>query len=204
MAILKAAYEMLEEHGMSSFTIEGVAARAGSAKTTIYRWWPSRESLAVAAFLEAALPQVAFPRSDSPITDIKTQMHRVAKVYRGKTGRVVRDLIAAGYCDPNAAHAFIEGYVKQRRAAVREVLERGIDSGEFPKDLNVEAAIDTLYGPIFYRLLVCHAPLDDAFIDSIADIALAGCAGGTPSSAARLNTGMNRRAGAEPSSSRGS
>src|SRR5690606_30791687 len=114
VAILKAAYQMLEEDGMPSFTSEGVAARAGSAKTTIYRWWPSRESLAVAAFLTVALPRISFPNTGCASNDIKAQMQKVARVYRGKIGRVVRDLVAAGISNSEAAEAFVNGYVGQR------------------------------------------------------------------------------------------
>src|SRR5690606_32296182 len=118
IAILKAAYELLEQGGISSFTIEGVAARSGSAKTTIYRWWSGRESLAVAAFLAVALPKIAFPDTGCAVDDIKAQMQRVSRVYRGKTGRVVRDLVAAGISNAAAAEAFVDGYVWQRREAV--------------------------------------------------------------------------------------
>lgn len=180
IAILKAAYELLEEGGLSSFTIESVAARAGSAKTTIYRWWPSRESLAVAAFLAVALPEISFPDSGCTADDIKTQMQKVARVYRGKTGRVVRDLVAAGNSDPRAAAAFVEGYVLQRRTAVREVLMRGIRNGEFDANLDVESAIDALYGAMFYRLLVGHGPIDEKFMASTAEMVLAGFAIGIP------------------------
>lgn len=176
IAILKAAYELLEIGGISSFTIEGVAARAGSAKTTIYRWWPSRESLAVAAFLTVALPRISFPNTGCASNDIKAQMQKVARVYRGKIGRVVRDLVAAGISNSEAAEAFVNGYVGQRREAVREVLRRGIASGEFVEDLDIESAIDALYGPMFYRLLVGHGPIDKSFIESTADIVLAGFA----------------------------
>ncbi len=176
IAILKAAYELLDEGGISSFTIEGVAARAGSAKSTIYRWWPSRQSLAVAAFLTVALPKISFPDSGCAANDIKAQMHKVARVYRGKIGRVVRDLVAAGISESGAAEAFVDGYVWQRREAVREVLKRGIQSGEFDENLDIESAIDVLYGPMFYRLLVGHGAIDKKFIDSTADIVLAGLA----------------------------
>lgn len=174
IAILKAAYDLLEEGGISSFTIEGVAARSGSAKSTIYRWWPSRESLAVAAFLAVALPRIAFRNTGCAADDIKTQMQRVARVYRGSTGRVVRDLIAAGISNAAAAEAFVNGYVQQRREAVREVLLRGIASGEFDENLDVESAIDMLYGPMFYRLLVGHGSIDPQFIANTADVVLAG------------------------------
>ena len=175
-AILNAAYELLEQGGISSFTIEGVAARSGSAKSTIYRWWPSRESLAVAAFLAGALPRISFPDTGCAVDDIKTQMQRVARVYRGNTGRVVRDLVSAGIGNAAAAEAFVEGYVRQRRDAVRDVLLRGIRSGEFDESLDVESAIDMLYGPMFYRLLVGHGPIDQKFIASTADVVLAGFA----------------------------
>ena len=47
-AILRSANAILEEKGIGGFTIEAVAARAGVAKTTIYRWWPSKGALAMA------------------------------------------------------------------------------------------------------------------------------------------------------------
>src|SRR3712207_23431 len=116
IAVLEAAYALLEEGGLTGVTVEGGAARAGAAKTTIDRWWPSREALAVAAFLAATGPRIAFPRTGSVADDIRAQMRRLASVYRGKTGRVVRDLIAAGHGDPSAAAAFVEGYIMPRRS----------------------------------------------------------------------------------------
>jgi AcrR family transcriptional regulator len=175
VAVLEAAYALLEEGGLAGFTIEGVAARSGAAKTTIYRWWPSREALAVAAFLAATGPRVAFPRTGSVADDIRAQMRRLASVYRGKTGRVVRDLIAAGHGDAGAAAAFVEGYIMPRREVVREVLLRGIKAGEFRAGLDLEATIDALYGPVFYRLLVGHGALDQAWTERVAEIVLNGC-----------------------------
>ena len=174
-AILAAAYALLEEEGLAGFTIEGVAVRSGAAKTTIYRWWPSREALAVATFLATTGPLVDFPRTGSAADDIRAQMRRLASVYRGKTGRIVRDLIAAGHGDPGAAAAFAEGYVKPRREAARKVLRRGIEAGEFHAELDLEAAIDALYGPLFYRLLVGPGPLDQAWTERVAEIVLNGC-----------------------------
>ncbi len=56
------------------------------------------------------------------------------------------------------------------------MLRRGIANGEFVEDLDIESAIDALYGPMFYRLLVGHGPIDKSFIESTADIVLAGFA----------------------------
>jgi AcrR family transcriptional regulator len=189
VAVLEAAYAPLEEGGLAGFTIEGVAARSGAAKTTIYRWWPSREALAVAAFLAATGPRIAFPRTGSAADDIRAQMRRLASVYRGKTGRVVRDLIAAGHGDPGAAAAFVEGYVRPRREAVREVLLRGIEAGEFRAGLDLEAAIDALYGPVFYRLLVGHGALGQAWTERVAEIVLDGCRADGAGSEERVSGG---------------
>jgi AcrR family transcriptional regulator len=175
IAILEAAYALLEERGLGGFTIEGVAARSGAAKTTIYRWWPSREALAVAAFLAATGPRLAFPKTGSAANDMRVQMRRLASVYRGKTGRLVRNLIAAGQGDPAAAAAFVEGYIKPRREVVRKVLLRGIEAGEFHAGLDLEAVIDALYGPVFFRLFISHGPLDQAWMERVAEIVLEGC-----------------------------
>ena len=58
-AILQAAFALMEEVGFDRMSIEGVAARAGVGKTTIYRWWGSRGVLAVEAFLTAVAPAIA-------------------------------------------------------------------------------------------------------------------------------------------------
>lgn len=181
IAILEAAYTLLEEEGLAGFTIEGVAARAGAAKTTIYRWWPTRETLAVAAFLTVTGPRIAFPDTGCAVADITAQMLRLGAVYRGKTGRVVRDLIVAGHSDPEAASAFVNAYLKPRREAVKTVLMRGIAGGELRAEFNMEGVIDALYGPIFFRLLVGHGPLDGEWIQSVADVVLRGCLADTPS-----------------------
>lgn len=180
IAILEAAYTLLEDEGLAGFTIEGVAARAGAAKTTIYRWWPTRETLAVAAFLAVTGPRIAFPDTGCAVADITAQMLKLGTVYRGKTGRVVRDLIVAGHRDPEAASAFVNAYLKPRREAVKAVLTRGIESGELRAEINMEGVIDALYGPVFFRLLVGHGPLDGDWIQSVADTVLRGCLAGPP------------------------
>ena len=64
-AVLRAAYDLLAEGGLGRFTIESVAARSGVARTTIYRWWPSKGALAMEGFLEATAQDVNVPPTDS-------------------------------------------------------------------------------------------------------------------------------------------
>ena len=160
--------------GFAGFTIEGVALRSGAAKTTIYRWWPSKSVLAVEAFLEVAQLETAFPSTDLPLADLKAQIRLVARAFRGPSGRTLAGIIAAMQSDPETARAFIAGFVEPRRGAARQAVQRGIASGELRADLDLEATLDCLYGPLYHRLLVGHRGLDDGAVDALVDVVLDG------------------------------
>lgn len=167
-AILKAANTILEEKGIGGFNIEAVAARAGVAKTTIYRWWPSKGALAMAGFLAETAPKISYPNSGSALTDLISQLRRVAAVYAGKTGRMLRAILAEGQRDPNTMAAFIEGYARPRREEAKAILCAGVERGELRADIDLEVTLDALYGPIYYRLLVPLAPLDPEWAETMA------------------------------------
>lgn len=173
-AILEATHALLLEVGFEKLTIEGVATRAGVGKATIYRWWSSKGELAVEAFLSAISRKVAFPVTASARDDIAEQHRRVARAYRGNTGRIVREIIATGQFDPTTRQQFFEGYLVPRRAAAFEALERGVRQGEFRPGLDFEAVVDALYAPIFHRLLIGHAANDPEFLRFISDLVLDG------------------------------
>jgi AcrR family transcriptional regulator len=173
-AILETTHKLLEEIGFEKLTIEGVAARAGVGKATIYRWWPSKGALVVEAFLTAVAPATAFTLGDSASKDIRAQSRRLARAYNGKTGKIVREMIGSGQFDPETMRLFDEGYLKPRRAAAKQVLQRGIAQGEFRHDIDLDAVVDALYSPIFYRLLVGHASNDEQFVTSLVDLILGG------------------------------
>jgi hypothetical protein len=96
-------------------------------------------------------------------------MRRLADAFGGKIGRTVAALIAEGQTDPELAEALRSRWLSVRRAEAREILELGIERGELRGDLDLEVAVDVLYGPIYYRMLVGHAPLDEDFADALAD-----------------------------------
>lgn len=169
LAILNAANALLEEEGLAGFTIEGVAARAGTARSTIYRWWPSRGALAMAGFLAETAPKIAYRPAESAVAEIREQMQRVARVYGGKVGRIIAAIVAQGQGDPETLRAFVDGYVRPRRADAMRALQRGIEVGELRAEIDCEVVLDALYGPITYRLLVPHAPLTAAWAGALAD-----------------------------------
>lgn len=159
IAILKAANELLENEGYSGFTIEAVAARAGAARSTIYRWWPTRGALAMAGFLSETAPKIAYRHTKSPMSDLKQQIMLVAEVYSGKVGRTISAIVAQGQGDPETLKALLDGYVRPRRDEAKLVLKRGIECGELRRDIDLDVVVDALYGAIWYRILVPHAPI---------------------------------------------
>jgi AcrR family transcriptional regulator len=173
-AVLRAAYDLLAEGGLSRFTIEGVAARSGVARTTIYRWWPTKGALAMEGFLAATAADLAVPPSNSAVADMQAVLRLFARLVRGKAGRIIRCIIAEGQSDPETIEAFVTGFVTPRRAEIRAVVDRGIASGELRAGLDVEMVLYNLFGPLYVRMLL-NEGLDDDWVDRLSSFVLAGC-----------------------------
>lgn len=176
-AILKAAYEILREGGFAAFTVEGVAARAGAGKATIYRWWSSKGTLAVEAFLVAVAPRMdSVKASGSAIDDLRRQVHMAASIYRGRAGQLLRELQAMGQEDSVTREQLLKDFLEPRRHAGLVTLQRAIDSGELDSRIDTEVLADALWGPIFHRLLVTRMSIDRRFVDRLLDLVLRGAA----------------------------
>jgi AcrR family transcriptional regulator len=179
-AILQAANELLESGGFASVTVEAIAERAGVSKATIYRWWPNRAAVVMDGFLSTVSSEVPFPHTGHAREDIRIHMRRLAEAFSGKMGRTVAALIAEGQTDPELAEALRSRWLSVRRAEAKEILELGIERGELRDDIDPEVAVDVLYGPIYYRMLVSHAPLEGDFADALADHIFSGLVAGDP------------------------
>ena len=173
-AILQAAYELLAAEGYRCFTIEGVAERAGAAKTTIYRWWPSKGVLAIESFLPVYTKDTPFPHGASAIQDLKTHVRLQAKTLSGRDGAILMELVAAGLTDPAMRKLYHDRVVVPRRQLGAEMLRRGIAQGEFRADIDIETALDALYGPFYSRFLAGIGPCDEAWADRLCDTVLRG------------------------------
>ena len=176
-AIVAATQELLVERGYRELTIEGVAARAGVGKQTIYRWWPSKAALVLEAYL-AGSDAVAQP-SPSGVTldDVRVLLHWLIDVLAEPIGgRVVAGLVSDLQHDRDLAEGFHRDVVPARRRAMLAVLERGREREELRADADLELAVDALHGAVFYRLLFSGEPLDTEFTERLARQVLDGLA----------------------------
>jgi AcrR family transcriptional regulator len=177
-AILRAALDLVKESGYRALTIERIAGRAGAGKTTIYRWWPSKAAVVMEAFLKYISPEIEFPSVStvSPSESIRQQMQSVARAYRGPHGDLLRALIAEAQFDRELASAFVTNWIRPRREMATAILQSGIASGELESDIDVNVAIDALYGALYYRFLIPYAPLSQKFAREVANTVLNGLA----------------------------
>ena len=172
-AVLTATWRLLAAHNLDKISVTEIARHSGVSKPTIYKWWSSKAALAADAFFSFASLESPCPRGRSAATRLKNQINSLVSFYDGDAGRIVRDIIAHGPSDPDTLRSFRRDYLEKRRAQGGLILQHGIDRGEFAEGLNVETALDMLYGPIYYRLLVEHAPLDQSFAASLVAYVLA-------------------------------
>jgi hypothetical protein len=124
--------------------------------------------------MELAIPEIAHPDTGSARKDLNQQLHAVVDFFDAKVGKALLALIAEGQHDRTLGKLLSERLIAERRASAAEVFQRGIDRGELRGDLDVEIAIDALYGALYYRLLVSHAPIDRAYTDALIGEAFAG------------------------------
>ena len=172
--ILKAAYEILNEVGFMDLTIEGVAAKAGVGKPTIYRRWKTKSALAMDAFLEAVNPELAFPDTGEAKEDFREQMQKIVKLMNSPRGEVLASVIGCGQADEELIAAFRENWLIPRRKDAKRIFQRGVERGELKENIDAEIAIDALYSPLFYRLLLKHQPLTDEFVNELIDVVIGG------------------------------
>jgi AcrR family transcriptional regulator len=175
-AILAAAGELLLARGLSAVSMDAVAEQAGVSKATIYRWWPTKETLALdALYTEWAAVRPAPRDTGSLRGDLLSLLRPWARLASSRPyGRVIAALLAEAQTDPVFAAEYRQRVLEPRRDEARVLFGRAVDRGEIPANTKVDVALDLLFGAVYHRLLHGHAPLNDRFVRDVVDTALGG------------------------------
>jgi AcrR family transcriptional regulator len=176
LAILEAAAELLLARGLSAVSMDAVAERAGVSKATIYRWWPTKETLALdALYNEWAIAQPPTRSTGTLRGDLLALLRPWVRLTGSRPyGRVIGALITEAQTDPAFAEIYRSRFVEPRRDQARAIFGAAIERGEIPADTKIEVGIDMLYGPLYHRLLHGHAPLNERFLRDVVDTTLTG------------------------------
>jgi AcrR family transcriptional regulator len=178
-AMLDAALEAVAERGLDGVTCEDVAARAGVGKATLYRRWSGKEEMLVAAFasLKSPLPS---PGGVSVRDDLAAMLNVMVKdADDPRYAQQFALLHGEGERYPRLLARYREQVVEPRRDLIRDVLRRGIETGELRPDTDVEIAMLTLTGAVLACVRSEETPTEPGFTDRVIDQIMRGIAAET-------------------------
>ncbi|MFF1460823.1 TetR/AcrR family transcriptional regulator [Streptomyces sp. NPDC058330] len=196
-AIYDAALALVGETGYARTTIEGIAARAGVGKQTIYRWWPSKAAVLMEAFLDLAARQSAeaaeaaggeaagagamdaagtgIPDTGDLAADLKLVLRATVDELNDPVAAApTRALTAEGIVDPALGAQFVEKLLDPQIQLYVTRLRAAQDAGEVRADIDPRTALELLIAPLTHRWLLRTLPLTHAYADEIVDYTLRG------------------------------
>ncbi|MGW7378740.1 TetR/AcrR family transcriptional regulator [Streptomyces sp. NPDC054794] len=168
-AALGAVIELVTEQGIAAVTMDAVAARAGVSKPAIYRRWPTKQALIIAA-AEMRIGEL----SVADLGDVRAELRevltaRLAAYRQPGTDRLLAELIGAAAEAGGARGAYAE-FVDRMMGETRKILERGIVRGEVSPDIDVRSAATLVAAPLVYRLLAERELPDEHLVDDLVDL----------------------------------
>lgn len=172
LALLTAAYELTSELGYQDVTIEGIAARAGAGKQTVYRWWPTKADILLEALAVKADLRISIEDHGSLRADLGEFLRDSASLL-AQPGVVaaLRSLMAEAQRDPVFRARFQDGFLLQRRRALHTVFARAVQRTDAPTHLGsgsgADLAADLVFGLIWYRVLAAEPVITELDITTV-------------------------------------
>jgi len=168
LAILTAAYELVSQVGYQALTIEGIAARAGCGKQTVYRWWPHKADVLLEALAVKADLRVSTADRDSYPADLREFLSDSFALARFPgVVPALTALMAEAQVDTGFRTRFRDGFLNRRRAALAVILDRARQRGDLPAHPPEETVADLVFGLVWYRLLATDRPLGPTDVDHL-------------------------------------
>lgn len=173
-SVLSATLAALADVGYESLSMEDIAARAGVHKTTVYRRWTSKADLVGDAMLDRSQQQVPIPDTGSLAGDLAALGRAVATSLNSAAGaHAAKTLVAAATTSPAIARQ-AEAFWAERIRHAGTIVERATARGDVSAETDANIVIETLLGPLWFRLLLTREPLDDSLVDRIATLVATG------------------------------
>jgi AcrR family transcriptional regulator len=179
-AVLDATVAVLDRSGYGRLTLEEVARRAGTTKPAIYRRWPNRQRLVLAA-LGRRLGSARAPDTGCTLCDLDECLKLFVAAFRRMPPGVIGPLFADCAGESELRTAFMATLFDPPRAAVSETLERAHARGDLREDVDLELILDLIGSLVHYRALFGHAPTSDVEIERAVEALLQGIAHDYPS-----------------------
>ncbi|OEU87483.1 TetR family transcriptional regulator, partial [Streptomyces abyssalis] len=163
----------IADQGYGGLTVEGVAARAGVHRATVYRRWRNAAGLAADALDLASGEPWPVPDTGDVRGDLRELTSLVVAHFNDPhAGTVSRALVSAAVHDEVTARA-LHGFLAARHRRAASVVVRAVERGELPEGTDGEETVRAAVAPLYYRLFISGEPVDAETAARAAEAALA-------------------------------
>jgi AcrR family transcriptional regulator len=165
-AVLEAVRTLVRRDGVEAVTHQQVAVEAGIGRATVYRHWPDRTHLLLDALAEPEDPE-SWTGSGDLVVDLTRELGRLQRILTGSPFvPELAALLGRSEWEP-ALRELEEQLLAHGTAGLQRSLQQAIDRGELPAELDVDGALARLAGPLFYRRMLAHRPVEDRLVDEV-------------------------------------
>ncbi|MEU8657965.1 TetR/AcrR family transcriptional regulator [Actinoplanes philippinensis] len=183
-AILQAAMDLLQEKGYADLTVEGIAARAGVGKQTIYRWWGGRGPVVLDALVEqhsGSGGPPALPDTGDLEADLRPVIRAiVAELADNRLSATTRALTIETLSSEDFAGRMRDRLLRPQLDTVKNRLRSARAAGQVRAGVDLDQAVELLIGPMYHRWMMRTGPLTEEYADGILELALAALRPGAP------------------------
>ena len=155
--LLDVTLELLQEHGYDRLTLDAVAARARASKATVYRRWPSKAELVLAAFIEGVRQVAIHPRTGTLRGDL-LQLGEVCRQQASAQAGTIRAVLVETSRHPALNEALQKEFLEHRKALIDEILQDAVDRGEIQPAAITDELRDLLPGYLIFRIIMPSRP----------------------------------------------
>lgn len=168
-AILDSALELMAATGYDRLTIDAVAARAGASKATIYRRWPGKPELVMAALARHGTGATTEVDTGDLRGDLADALRQMRDSLASQDGALILGLLNAMRDNAELAEHVRGQVLSAKRSVIGGLVARAIERGKLPAGADHELASEIAAALVFTRIQVTGQPLDDAEIARIVD-----------------------------------
>jgi AcrR family transcriptional regulator len=166
--LLAATLQLLQQHGYERLTVDAVAATAKASKATVYRRWPSKGDLVLAAFIEGCRQAAVVPDTGSLRGDLLWLGEAITE-HATKHSATIRAVMVEVSRDPALREAMQHQFLDQRKALIDLVLRHAVERGEIDAAAISEELWDLLPGYLIFRSIVPNRPLTALTVQALVD-----------------------------------
>jgi AcrR family transcriptional regulator len=166
--LLAVTLQLLQEHGYDRLTVDAVAARARASKATVYRRWPSKAELVLAAFIEG-VRQVAVPPETGTLRGDLLRMGQLICQHGQQHAGTIRAVLVEISRNPALNDVMQHQFIEQRKALMDHILAQAVDRGEIDQAAINDELWDLLPHYLIFRSIISGPPPTEQTVEALVD-----------------------------------